>query len=291
MVELAGALDALYGGDPDAFVATRKDLVAGARAAKDRDLATEIQALRRPTRSAWMVNLLARSRPDELGQLLELGPALSAAHTGGSTSDLRQLSALRRQAIDALIRLARDLARDAGYDPPTSALTEVHTTLDAALTHHEVGRAVAAGVLTRAPESAASFPTELFAPLADVVPFPSHRTRKAGSDAESEEAPEDTEAQEAAREAEARARAVAEAERAVATAERRHGEARKAADRARDAHDSATTAVAELEQRLEHARASASEATARLTDVDRAAERSEEQLNEAKARLADLSEE
>ena len=41
-----------------------------ARAAKDRALATEIGALRKPTRTAWLVNALARDDPDAVGALL-----------------------------------------------------------------------------------------------------------------------------------------------------------------------------------------------------------------------------
>ena len=63
----------------DEFIERRKQLVAEARAAKDRDLATQIGKLRRPTRSAWLINLLARQEPDDVTTLLELGTALQEA--------------------------------------------------------------------------------------------------------------------------------------------------------------------------------------------------------------------
>lgn len=243
MVTLAEALERLYAADPDTFIAQRTALVAEARAVKDRALATEIQALRRPTRSAWLVNQLARRHDTELGHLLELGPELSRAHTGGSMAQLREVSSLRRQVLDGLVRLARDLARSAGQEPTQATLAEVRTTLDAALTHPEVGAAVRAGVLTRAPESAAAFPTDLFAPLAEVIPLPERA--RTDDRAETERA--------AAERAEAE-RAEAERKRAERmAAERRQAEQTLSA--AEDAHATALARLRELDDLLAQARA------------------------------------
>ena len=53
----------LYSADPDEFVERRKDLVARARAAGDTAAAKQIAGLRKPTRSAWIINQLVRSAP------------------------------------------------------------------------------------------------------------------------------------------------------------------------------------------------------------------------------------
>ena len=68
--EIAGEL---YGVDPDAFVAARTAAVAGAKAAGDKALAREVATLRKPTRSAWLLNLLTRTQPERLAVLPELG--------------------------------------------------------------------------------------------------------------------------------------------------------------------------------------------------------------------------
>ena len=60
--ELDEIVRELYVLPPTEFVAARNELVRQARAAGSRDIAEQLQRLRRPTRSAWLVNLLARTR-------------------------------------------------------------------------------------------------------------------------------------------------------------------------------------------------------------------------------------
>ena len=59
--------DRLYAAAPDEFMALRTEQVAAAKAAGDKALAKEIGTLRKPTRSAWLVNLLARAAGDGAG--------------------------------------------------------------------------------------------------------------------------------------------------------------------------------------------------------------------------------
>lgn len=162
-MNLAEVVATLYGADPDGFVSERTALAARARMAKDRVLAREIAALRKPTRGAWLVNLLAREAADELGELLELGPALRETHLSGTAEDLREVTALRRRVVSALVRRALVLGAERGYAATDAVRDEVARTLDAALSQEGVAEAVAAGVLVKAPESAAAFPLDLFA--------------------------------------------------------------------------------------------------------------------------------
>ena len=115
MTDLEAAATELYALPPEEFVGARTALVKQARAAKDRELATAVGALRKPTRTAWVVNLLARDDPDAVGALLDLGDALRAAQDQRDGAALRDLSARRRTAIDALVRRGSTLARDAGH--------------------------------------------------------------------------------------------------------------------------------------------------------------------------------
>lgn len=149
-MDLASATDQLYAGSPDDFVERRKALVAEARAGKDRPLATVIGTLRRPTRSAWLVNLYARTRPEELTALLDLGAALQAAQEQLSAPDLRRLSAERHRAVEAATRGAVELGSAQGYAATEAVRQEVSDTLQAALADPEVAQQVRAGTVTQA---------------------------------------------------------------------------------------------------------------------------------------------
>lgn len=177
-------VDELYSGDPEAFVARRKELAAQARAVKDRTLAADILALRRPTKGAWLVNLLARADAEGLGQLLDLGPALAEAHTGGTPAGLRELTSLRRRIVASLVERAVVLGLHRGYDATPAVRDEVARALDAALADPVVATEVRAGRLAVVPESAASFPTQLFAGLAPAAPARAAGAEEADDDPE-----------------------------------------------------------------------------------------------------------
>ena len=141
----------LYAAPPEKFVAARDEAVARARADGDRDRAKQLAGLRRPTVAAWLVNLLALRRPEQVGELLDLGAALREAQQDLRGEQLRELSAQRRAAISGLVAQARRLAVEAGRPARDSLpLAEVEATLSAALADDEVAEAVRAGRLTRA---------------------------------------------------------------------------------------------------------------------------------------------
>ncbi len=141
----------LYELPPEKFIAARDDAVAAARHANDRDTASAIAKLRRPTVAAWLVNLLTHRRPDLITELLALGDALRAAQHDLRGEDLRELSVQRRAAIGELVAQVRRLAREAGRSGRENLpLAEVEATLTAALAEPEVAEAVRSGTLTRA---------------------------------------------------------------------------------------------------------------------------------------------
>jgi len=169
-VDLESAADELYAGSPDDFIEHRKALVTQARAAKDRALATAVGALRRPTRSAWLVNLYARRAPDELAELLDLGAALQAAQEQLSGPDLRRLSADRGKALAAATRRAVELGGEHGYDAPEAVRLEVSQTLQAALADPEVAAQVRIGTVTQAQAYGGFGPFALTPPTAAATP-------------------------------------------------------------------------------------------------------------------------
>jgi len=140
-------LDELYTAPPDRFVAARDEAVTAARRAGDRRTAEAIGKLRKPTVAAWLVNLLARRRPE----LVALGDALRAAQHDLRGEQMRELSGQRRAAIGGLLGQARQLARESGRAGRDALpLDEVESTLTAALAEPEVAEAVRSGLLTRA---------------------------------------------------------------------------------------------------------------------------------------------
>jgi hypothetical protein len=149
-VDLNAAADELYGISPDEFIARRTGLAGDARKAGDRTLATEIGRLRKPTRTAWLVNLLARSEADRIGELLDLGRQLQEAQRSPSATDLRRLSARRRTTVDALTREAVELGKAGGYAASEGAMQEVSQTLQAALADPAVAEQLRRGRLVQA---------------------------------------------------------------------------------------------------------------------------------------------
>jgi hypothetical protein len=130
--ELDEIVRELYVLPPDDFVAARNELVRQARAAGRRDVAEQLHQLRRPTRSAWLVNLLARD-PEGMQRLSGLGRQLRDAQTGLSRTEMRQLAEQRRQLITDLLQRARAYAAEADFRLTPTVLSEVEATLQAAL--------------------------------------------------------------------------------------------------------------------------------------------------------------
>jgi hypothetical protein len=130
--ELDEIVRELYVLPPDDFVAARNELARQARAAGRRDVAKQLHQLRRPTRSAWLVNLLARD-PEGMQRLSGLGRQLRDAQTGLSRTEMRQLAEQRRQLITDLLQRARAYAAEADFRLTPTVLSEVEATLQAAL--------------------------------------------------------------------------------------------------------------------------------------------------------------
>ena len=169
-MDIKTAADELYALSPDDFIERRKQLVAEARQARDRELATQINQLRRPNRSAWLINLLARHEPEAVTALLELGAALQDAQQRMAGDELRQLSAERRKTVDTLARRAIELGGDQGYSAPEGAVQEVGQTLQSALGDPEIADLIRAGHLTQAVTYGGFGPTDLASSIGASLP-------------------------------------------------------------------------------------------------------------------------
>jgi hypothetical protein len=130
--ELDEIVRELYVLPPTDFVAARNELVRQARAAGSREVAERLQHLRRPSRSAWLVNVLA-SDSAAMQRLSALGRELRDAQTGLASAELRTLADQRRRLINDLLDQAQAHASAAGLPVTPTVLSEVEATLQAAL--------------------------------------------------------------------------------------------------------------------------------------------------------------
>ncbi|TYB39297.1 hypothetical protein [Actinomadura chibensis] len=280
-MDFSSAADELYGVPPADFVATRTRLAGEAKAAGDGALAKRIGALRRPTLSAWAVNLLARSAADDLADLLDVGADLRAAWgTGGGLGDLEQR---RARLVRTLVRAAGDLAADAGNPLREQALREVEDTLQAATVDADIAAEVRAGRLAQ-PRSHSGFvpagfpmaPPERAGPPAEEKPKKEKKRKKAKEKAREQPASNVTRTSTArARRAETLAGRAEEAERRLAEREARADEARREAD-------DASARVGRLRHELDEAVAARDAAIRRAERAEQNRTRAAEAAREAR---------
>lgn len=165
-------LGELYAGPWQDFVAHRDRLAAAARAAGDRPAAQALKALKKPTRGAWLVNLLARHEADQLAEVLELGESLARAHRDADPEELRRLSGLRGAVVNSLTGRATALGAERGYAAPDNVRQEVSETIQAAMADPALADRVLAGTMTGTVRAAGFGPADLFAaapPVAEVI--------------------------------------------------------------------------------------------------------------------------
>lgn len=282
MTDLDEAADELYAGAPEGFVARRAELVRQARARQDRSSASAIQALRRPTRAAWLVNLLARSATVDLTALLDLAPILRDAQVRGDGAALRELSTQRRRSIDRLTRRARELGREHQHPPAEASLGEVAATLQAALADPEIAEQVRRGRLATAVVyggfGSAAAPTgeDLSAALTASIPS---RAAPAQRDRRDEDEPSRHEQAEHQREDQRRA------ELRRAELARRRDQARTALAQARAETDEATEHADALGQQVERFRDELARTEQAEQQAQQAARTARERVRERRSAL------
>jgi hypothetical protein len=244
----------------------------------EREPADEVASLRKPSVAAWAVNQLVRTRPGELQALFAAGDALQSAQSdllagSGDASALRDGVTNEREAVEALVDLARGLLSSGGHELTPTTLERVSQSLHAAALDEDARAEVEAGCLTRElrhvglgqgglagqPAAAAGARTKARGEpkAAKAKRAEREETKRERAERERSER-ERAQAVKAARRAEADARRAAErAEREVQTAQARRDdaaellrkaedalvEAREAAERATREHDRADQAL------------------------------------------------
>jgi hypothetical protein len=255
----------LYSADPAEFVERRGALAAQARAAGDASAAKSIAGLRKPTRSAWVVNRLIRSDPGVTSRLTGLGDEFRAAQGSLDGAAIRELSTRRRQLIAELSRQA--FAVSGLPSPPAALRDEVTATLGAALADPQVAGQLAAGTLERPAHADGFGPAG--APV--LTPVPSAGGRRTQADTGP-----------AKRAARPVRRATAQERAEAAAAARAEAAARERADRERRRQ----AALAEAEQAVAEADSAAGTAATAELDMQSTVQRLEEELADARQGLA-----
>ncbi len=276
---LDAVADELYALPPDAFVPARDDRVAAAKEAGDRDLARAVARLRRPTRAAWLANLLARHRAEQLDELVALARALAQAQQELDGGTLRALSTQRHRAVAAMARDAGRLAAGQGEPVTDALLRELQGILDAALVDPAVAEEVRAGRLTKSVRYSgfgpAEGPPDTAAPPA--APRPPRPVGAPGSGDPAPAAPGGD------------GREGAERERAERERAERERAERERAERERRERERAAALRAEHEQALADAEEAEAAARARLAADEAARGRADAHHAAVRARVAELA--
>jgi hypothetical protein len=289
-VDLDTATNELYALAPDEFIERRQQLVAEARKAQDRQLATQIGKLRRPTRSAWLINLLVRQEPDEVTALLELGTALQEAQQRMAGDELRQLSTQRRKTVDALARRAVELGSEHGYSAPDGATQEVSQTLQTALGDAEIADLVRTGKLTQAVTYGGFGPTDLASALGASLPTEAPRQREKKPAPAEPAAALDPKQRREAEKAAAEARVQAKvARQAAEAAESEADQATKHADELADQVESLRSQLRQTEASERESREAARNARKHYQELRQAALSAEQAAMSAEQALDELT--
>lgn len=147
-MDLEGVAAELYALPPQEFTAARNARAAQARAAGDRGLAEDVKRLRKPSAGAWVLNLLARERSDEIEAVVELGARLREAMGVLGADELRALDRQRRELTRAVAASGTALARDEGQRVPAATAAAVEESLRSGMVDEGAGAALLTGLLT-----------------------------------------------------------------------------------------------------------------------------------------------
>jgi hypothetical protein len=257
----------LYTTPPAEFVSERTRLVKERRAAKDRDAATALGKLRKPSLVDWALNVVAAEHGKDVAAFLDAAGAVrdaqAAAIEGRKGPDVRGALRDLRDRSGQVLGLAQEVLSGAGRDAAAETgsvagrLTEISASSDASAQ-------LAAAVLG----SAVVVPADVFAGL-EASPTPARRATRSVSPKSRSKAHAVTQKEERER------------KREIADATKARDAAARAADRATAAADKAAAAVRNAERQLDQARESLDEAERERDDAARRLDEAEDALRRA----------
>ncbi|MGO4602847.1 hypothetical protein [Terrabacter sp. 2YAF2] len=149
ILHLRAAVEQLYAVPPARFTPLRSELVAEAKSAGEKDLASSIGALRKPTVAAWAVNHFVRQHGDEVDELRSFAALLREAQRTLDADQLRLLGRERAKRVDALADRIAEVAAQEGQKLGAGVAQEVRETLTALIADEEAEASVVTGSLVK----------------------------------------------------------------------------------------------------------------------------------------------
>jgi hypothetical protein len=303
---LLSIAEELYSLPPTEFTGTRNQWAKQTRADGDPELAKRVGELRKPSVSAWVVNMMMRHQGEQMAQVLDLGASLRQAQSDLDGEALRELTRQRRQLTTAVTHQGRTLAAELGQKVTETVADQVQSTLHAAMVDEQAAAAVRSGMLVAALAATGVDGAD----VADAVAVPAAigltarpRSRPAPQRAERADlsvVPEpdpQPDAEQKARQAE-RTAAQEAVDRAMQAADDAQRRLRKATKRVKRIEAGTLQAADELDQarrrvaELEHALEGLDDAAATVADKQERAEQryaeAQEALEAAQASMSEL---
>ncbi|SDF10706.1 hypothetical protein SAMN04487781_0295 [Cellulosimicrobium cellulans] len=149
-VDVDALVDDLFALPLEQFVVARTAAAKRIKASGDAVGAERVGRLTKPTVAAWVVNQVARERPDDVAALVSLGDELRDATADRDRTRLRTLDRLRRERVERVVGEVRDAGEIAGRAVSGTALDRLAETLTAAVMDPDAGALVRAGRLSQA---------------------------------------------------------------------------------------------------------------------------------------------
>lgn len=147
---LVRAAAQLYAGAPAVFIASRTALIKEAKASGDKESATHIAALRKPSVAAWLTNQVVHAKDPVVTALAEVGTRLRRATSRLDAARLTGMRGERDQVLADLVAAARQMAKQEGQAFTGSLEAEVRDTGIAALADEAAQEIFSSGTMTRA---------------------------------------------------------------------------------------------------------------------------------------------
>ncbi len=122
-------IDNLYRLPLAEFVVARNELSKTLRKAGDRETATQVKALVKPSLTAWVVNQLAFEAADEMAALMAAGARLRETHLT-APAEHQEATRARRAAISVLLDLADKVMTASGNPPHRGHRQRISLTLE-----------------------------------------------------------------------------------------------------------------------------------------------------------------
>ncbi|MET7132602.1 hypothetical protein MT994_00610 [Cellulosimicrobium sp. MI9406] len=241
-VDVDALVDDLFALPLEQFVVARTAAAKRIKASGDAVGAERVGRITKPTVAAWVVNQVARERPDDVAALVSLGDELRDATADRDRTRLRTLDRLRRERVERVVGEVRDAGEIAGRAVSGTVVDRLAETLTAAVMDPDAGALVRAGRLSQALQHVGFGIVDEGGEPADVVELRARTgavTDGGGTTDGDEEPPADAEE-------DAEAAAEREVEESAAVVDRLEAERDDADARTREARD----AVGQVEDEL-----------------------------------------